>query len=37
VTVGRSVLPPVDGVLPVRRMGWLAAGGAMVALLVLQH
>lgn len=37
LSVGRAVLPPVEGVLPVRRMGWLAAGGAMVALLILEH
>ncbi len=36
-TVARSVLPPVNGVVPVRRLGWLAAGGTMVALMVLQH
>lgn len=36
-TVARSVLPPVDGVLPVRRVGWVAAGGVMVALLVAGH
>jgi zinc and cadmium transporter len=37
LSVGRAVLPPVEGVFPVRRMGWLAAGGAMVALLIMQH
>jgi zinc and cadmium transporter len=37
LSVGRAVLPPVEGVFPIRRMGWLAAGGAMVALLILQH
>jgi len=37
LSVGRAVLPPVEGVLPIRRMGWLAAGGTMVALLILQH
>jgi zinc and cadmium transporter len=37
LSVGRTVLPPVEGVLPVRRVGWLAAGGAMVAVLVLPH
>ncbi|MFC1465915.1 MAG: ZIP family metal transporter [Candidatus Brachytrichaceae bacterium NZ_4S206] len=37
MTVGRAVLPPVNGVLPVRRVGWLAAGGAMVAGLVGGH
>lgn len=36
-TVARSVLPPVDGVLPLRRMGWLAAGGVMVAVLFAGH
>lgn len=35
-TVARSVLPPVNGVVPFRRLGWLAAGGAMVALLIVQ-
>ena len=35
-TVARAVLPPVNGVLPFRRLGWLAAGGAMVALLIVQ-
>jgi zinc and cadmium transporter len=35
-TVARSVLPPVNGVVPVRRLGWLAAGGVMVALLIVQ-
>ncbi len=34
LTVARSILPPVDGVLPFRRMGWLAAGGAMMVLLL---
>jgi zinc and cadmium transporter len=34
MTVGRSVLPPVNGMMPFRRLGWLAAGSAMVALLV---
>ncbi|MCU0616308.1 MAG: ZIP family metal transporter [Gemmatimonadaceae bacterium] len=36
-TVARSVLPPVDGVVPVRRVGWVAAGGLMVALLIAGH
>ena len=36
-TVARSVLPPVDGVLPLRRVGWLAAGGVMVAALFAGH
>ena len=36
-TVARSVLPPVNGVLPLRRVGWLAAGGVMVALLIFDH
>jgi zinc and cadmium transporter len=37
VTVGRSILPPVNGALPVRRMGWVVAGSVMVALLILDH
>lgn len=36
-TVARSVLPPVDGVLPLRRVGWLTAGGVMVATLFAGH
>lgn len=34
VTVARAVLPPVDGVVPFRRLGWLAAGSALIALLM---
>jgi zinc and cadmium transporter len=37
MTVGRSILPPVNGALPVRRMGWVVAGSVMVALLFLEH
>jgi zinc and cadmium transporter len=34
MTVARAVLPPVDGVVPFRRLGWLAAGSAVIALFV---
>lgn len=34
-TVARSVLPPVNGVMPLRRLGFVAAGSAMVGLMVL--
>lgn len=34
-TVARSVLPPVNGVMPLRRLGWVVAGSAMVGLMIL--
>jgi len=33
-TVARAVLPPINGVVPFRRLGWLAAGSGLIALLV---
>jgi zinc and cadmium transporter len=36
-SVARAVLPPVDGVFPIRRMGWLAAGGVLVTSLLTGH